>query len=132
MIADRSSRGCSTLIHGTVAEPLLPARASTFMEASTEAHAVDNLPPVAEPIEVLAAAQAEEANLVEAPPSVAEPLLPPRASSFMEASSEAHAVEDPPPVAEPIEVYAVDAPPPVTKQLEYHSERLSWCSICQN
>ena len=106
-----------------VAEPLLPSCASTFMEASSEAHQVDDPPPVAEPTEVLAAAQAEEADLVGAPPPVAEPLLSSRASSFMEASSEAHPVEDPSRVAEPIEVHAVEATPPVANVAKFVDER---------
>ena len=60
---------------------------------------------------LVAAAEVEEAHLVEAPPPVAEPLLPSPASTstLTEEPSEANMVEVPTPVAEPIEAHAVEA-----------------------
>ena len=55
---------------------------------------------------LVVAAQAEEANFVEAPPPIAGPRQPSNASTFMESSSGANPVDDSAPFAKPIQVLA--------------------------
>ena len=93
-----------------------------FMELSLEANPVDDSPPFAKPIKVLAAAQSEDGNFVGVPLPVAEPLLPPRASTFIGVSSEAHPVEDLSPVSESIKVHAVETTPPIVSLAELVDE----------
>ena len=88
------------------------------MELSSGAILVDNLPPFAKPIQVLAAAQSEDGNFVWVLLPVTEPLLPPHASTFIDVSSEAHPVEDLSHASESIKVHGVEITLPITSRAE--------------
>ena len=93
-----------------IAGPRQPSNASTFMESSSGANPVDDSAPIANPIQVLADAPSLDGNFGGVPLPVAEPLLPPHASTVTQELDGASPVS--------IKVHAVETTPSIASRAE--------------